>query len=80
MIGVVVVDGATGLTSFDGEGGFDLVVNQAGAPGTTFSGVENFIDRPLLFIPGFGGLVRRYDAPRARWARCPGTVVSDPWN
>ena len=48
-------NGATGLTSFDGEGGFDSVVNQAGAAGTTFGGVENFIDRPLLFIPGFGG-------------------------
>jgi hypothetical protein len=52
---VVVVDGATGLVSFDGEGGFDSVVDQAGAPGTVFSHVENFIDRPLLFIPGFAG-------------------------
>ena len=52
---VVVVEGATGLISFNGEGGFDSVVNQAGAVGTSFGGVENFIDRPLLFIPGFGG-------------------------
>jgi hypothetical protein len=52
---VVVVNGATGLTSFNGEGGFDSVVDQAGVPGTNFIGVENFIDRPLLFIPGFGG-------------------------
>ena len=52
---VVVVDGATGLALFDGEGGFDSVVDQAGAPGTTFSDIENFIDRPLLFVPGFAG-------------------------
>ena len=52
---VVVVNGATGLASFDGKDGFDSVVNQAGAFGTTFDDVENFIDRPLLFIPGFGG-------------------------
>ena len=53
---VVVGAGASGLASFDGEGGFDSIVNRAGAPGTTtFSQVENFIDRPLLFIPGFAG-------------------------
>ena len=55
MIASWSLNGATGLTSFNGEGGFDSVVNQAGAAGTTFGDVENFIDRPLLFIPGFGG-------------------------
>jgi len=60
---VVVQDGTTGLALFDGKDGFDSVVNQAGTPGTTFDDVENFIDRPLLFIPGFAGSFVNTDLP-----------------
>ncbi|MFN0040460.1 MAG: hypothetical protein ACKVP2_13190, partial [Burkholderiales bacterium] len=53
---LVISSGTTVNVAFTGGGGYDSVVNQAGTSGSkTFSGVENLIDRPLIFIPGFGG-------------------------
>jgi Ca2+-binding RTX toxin-like protein len=53
---IVIRNGTTSAVEFNGQGGFDSVVNEADkASGTTFLSVENFIDRPLLFVPGFGG-------------------------
>jgi pimeloyl-ACP methyl ester carboxylesterase len=53
---LVIHDGTTIGVTFNGGDGTDAIVNQAGASGgLTTSGVETFIDRPLLFIPGFAG-------------------------
>ena len=54
----LVVKTGTNLTiDFDGGiGTADTIVNQDGNAGTiNATGVETLIDRPLLFIPGFGG-------------------------
>lgn len=52
----VIRQGTTGTLSYDGGAGTDSVVNKQGA-GTapTLTSVETNVDRPLLFIPGFGG-------------------------
>ncbi len=53
---LVISAGVPASLTFDGEAGFDSVVNKAGAVSMpTFNSVENFVDRPLLFVPGFGG-------------------------
>jgi hypothetical protein len=55
---LVVEDGATITPSFDGGAGTDSVINRTQYGTTavlTTSHVETFIDRPLLYIHGFGG-------------------------
>ena len=54
---LIVTSGTNVSITFDGESGnADTIVNQSGATGSiTQSNVETLIDRPLLFIPGFGG-------------------------
>jgi 6-phosphogluconolactonase (cycloisomerase 2 family)/Ca2+-binding RTX toxin-like protein len=53
---LVVRNDVTGNVSFDGAAGVNTVVNSQ-APGVFLAGsnVQTTIDRPLLFIPGFGG-------------------------
>ena len=61
---VVIEDGATTTLTFNGDDGTDSIVNQAGTSGTvTPATVETFIDRPLLFIHGFGGSFSRDVTP-----------------
>lgn len=52
----IVKQGTTGTLNYDGASGTDSIVNRLGA-GTapTLTSVETNVDRPLLFIPGFGG-------------------------
>jgi len=54
---LTVETGANLAISFDGGiGNADTIVNEDGnVGGVTDSNVETFIDRPLLFIPGFAG-------------------------
>ncbi len=54
---LIISSGTSVQITFDGESGnADTIVNQEGATGSlTTSNLETFIDRPLLFIPGFGG-------------------------
>ncbi|MCH5377627.1 MAG: hypothetical protein JJ992_27025, partial [Planctomycetes bacterium] len=65
----LVVKTGTALTiSFQaGTGNADTIVNEQGnAGGVDDTGVETLIDRPLLFIPGFGGTFANTDlAPSA---------------
>ena len=53
---LVIQDGVAVPITFNGGSGTDAVVNENGAAvGLSTDSVETFIDRPLLFIPGFGG-------------------------
>ena len=53
---LVIETGNTTDITFNGGDGADAIINKSGTTGTvTETFVETIIDRPLLFIPGFGG-------------------------
>jgi hypothetical protein len=61
---LIVHNGVTATVSFDGAGGTNAVVNaQALGAGWTPSNVLTRVDRPLLFIPGFGGTGANFSTP-----------------
>ncbi|MCP4450705.1 MAG: hypothetical protein GY809_04540, partial [Planctomycetes bacterium] len=53
---LVIKNGSTNDITFDGGSETDAIVNQGGTSGAlTTTYVETFIDRPLVFVHGFGG-------------------------
>jgi 6-phosphogluconolactonase (cycloisomerase 2 family) len=62
---LVVRDGVSATVAFDGGAGTNAVVNRQalGAQQLTLTNVLTDVDRPLLFIPGFGGTGPNFNDP-----------------
>ncbi|MFC1859817.1 LEPR-XLL domain-containing protein, partial [Thermodesulfobacteriota bacterium] len=56
IISIAALDtGFAASLTVNGGDGTDALVNRNGVSGETVTGIETYIDRPLLFIPGFAG-------------------------
>src|SRR5262249_46747796 len=77
---LIVKNGFSAQVSFDGGGGTNAVVNrQALGTNLTLANVQTNVDRPLLFIPGFGGTGANFNEPNGyqKWLLTRGPDPAD---